>query len=63
MEVPHHWRLRKQRYQLVGETCPHCEAKVFPARPVCPHCGHGLRKAEPRVQFAIPLQETVAVDR
>jgi uncharacterized OB-fold protein len=39
MEIPRHWRLRQQRYGLVGETCPHCEAKLFPPRDVCPHCG------------------------
>ena len=38
MEIPRHWRLKKQRYALVGEVCPHCEAKIFPPRDVCPHC-------------------------
>ena len=39
MEIPRHWRLKNQRYQLVGEVCPHCEAKIFPPRDVCPECG------------------------
>ncbi len=39
MEIPRHWRLQKQRYGLVGEICPHCSAKIFPARDVCPECG------------------------
>lgn len=39
MEIPRHWRLRKQRYSLVGEVCPHCQAKLFPPRDVCPECG------------------------
>ena len=39
MEIPRHWRLRKQRYSLVGEICPHCETKIFPPRDVCPECG------------------------
>ncbi len=39
MEIPRHWRLRKQRYSLVGEICPHCDAKLFPPRDVCPECG------------------------
>lgn len=38
MEIPRHWRLRKQRYGLVGEVCPHCDAKLFPPRDVCPEC-------------------------
>jgi len=39
MEIPRHWRLQKQRYGLLGEICPHCQAKIFPARDVCPECG------------------------
>jgi uncharacterized OB-fold protein len=39
MEISRHWRLRKQRYNLLGEVCPHCEAKLFPPRDVCPECG------------------------
>jgi uncharacterized protein len=39
MEISRHWRLRKQRYGLVGEVCPHCDAKIFPPRDVCPECG------------------------
>lgn len=39
MEIPRHWRLKQQRYALVGEVCPHCNAKLFPPRDVCPHCG------------------------
>jgi uncharacterized OB-fold protein len=45
MEVPRHWRLRKQRYSLVGEICPHCEAKIFPPRDVCPECGSEAKTA------------------
>ena len=39
MEIPRHWRLQKQRYALVGEECPHCKARIFPPRDVCPECG------------------------
>ena len=39
MEIPRHWRLKQQRYGLVGEVCPHCAAKIFPPRDVCPSCG------------------------
>ncbi len=39
MEIPRHWRLRKQRYSMVGEVCPHCDAKLFPPRDICPECG------------------------
>lgn len=46
MEIPRHWRLKQQRYALVGEVCPHCDAKIFPPRDVCPHCG-----GEAKTQF------------
>jgi hypothetical protein len=39
MDIPRHWRLKKQRYALVGEVCEHCDAKVFPPRDICPECG------------------------
>lgn len=39
MEIPRHWRLKKQRYGLVGEWCPHCDKPLFPPRDVCPNCG------------------------
>lgn len=39
MEIPRHWRLKKQRYSLVGEVCAHCDKPMFPPRDVCPNCG------------------------
>lgn len=39
MDIPRHWRLKKQRYALVGEVCEHCDAKLFPPRDICPECG------------------------
>jgi uncharacterized protein len=39
MDIPRHWRLKKQRLSLVGEVCPHCDAKIFPPRDVCNECG------------------------
>ena len=39
MDIPRHWRLKKQRYALIGEVCDHCDAKLFPPRDICPDCG------------------------
>jgi hypothetical protein len=39
MEISQHWRLKQQRYALVGEVCPHCDVKIFPPRDICPDCG------------------------
>jgi uncharacterized OB-fold protein len=44
MEIPRHWRLQKQRYGLVGEVCPQCNAKLFPPRDICPECGQDARQ-------------------
>lgn len=32
------WRLREQRYQLIGNVCLKCGAKHFPPRQVCAQC-------------------------
>lgn len=41
MEAPRHWRLKQQRYRLVGEICPHCDEKIFPPRDICPNLSCG----------------------
>lgn len=38
MGLPTHWRLKSQRYNLTGEVCLKCGAKLFPPRDVCPEC-------------------------
>ena len=38
MGTPQHWRVRKQRYALVGDACNRCGAKHFPPRAACPAC-------------------------
>ena len=38
MGLPTHWRLKNQRYRLIGEVCLKCGAKLFPPRDVCPEC-------------------------
>ena len=47
MEISRHWRLKQQRYALMGEVCPHCDAKIFPPRDVCPEC-----KSEAKTPYA-----------
>ncbi len=49
MDIPRHWRLKKQRYALVGEVCEHCNAKLFPPRDICPECG---KEAKTLFQFS-----------
>ena len=39
MEIARHWRLKEQRYNLLGTACPKCGKKSFPPRDVCPSCG------------------------
>jgi uncharacterized protein len=57
MEVPRHWRLKQQRYSLVGEICQQCRTHLFPPRDVCPHCGNGI-KSNARYQ---EQQQVIAV--
>ncbi len=38
METSRHWRLKDQRYGLVGEVCDKCGTKLFPPRDVCLEC-------------------------
>ena len=64
METPRHWRMRTQRYALKGEVCAHCGAKVFPPRPICPYCGHGLvQHTEYEQSIVIPVMEYARVER
>ena len=44
MEIARHWRLRQQRYSLIGEVCPNCEHKIFPPRDICPNCGKDAKE-------------------
>ena len=59
MEVPRHWRLRKQRYYLAGEVCLECQALIFPPRAVCPVCGGEHATALVRSDDAYPLRTDV----
>jgi len=38
METSRHWRLKEQRYTLIGEECDSCGTKLFPPRDVCLEC-------------------------
>ncbi len=37
-DLARNWRLREQRYQLIGNQCVNCGAKFFPPRQVCTEC-------------------------
>jgi uncharacterized OB-fold protein len=39
MSIPQNWRIRQQRYTLMGEVCQNCHSPIFPPREVCPLCG------------------------
>lgn len=38
MQIPHHWRLREQRYNLTGTVCTRCGKVSFTPRPICGEC-------------------------
>lgn len=58
MEIPRHWRLKKQRYGLVGKICRQCDHKIFPPRDICPHCGGDVTE-EKATQARIDTYTTV----
>ena len=37
-DLARNWRLREQRYQLIGNRCVNCGSKFFPPRRVCTEC-------------------------
>lgn len=40
MEIPRHWRLRRERTAFeLGHKCGMCGGVFTQDRPVCPHCG------------------------
>jgi len=57
MEIPRHWRLRKQRYSMLGGVCPNCETKTFPMREICPNCGQSAHfNSQPGAQAELYAQ-------
>jgi uncharacterized OB-fold protein len=38
MPTPLYWQSHHHRYNLIGEVCDRCGAKLFPPRDVCPEC-------------------------
>lgn len=34
------WRLRKQRYRLIGRKCPICNITLFHFKQACQNCGY-----------------------
>ncbi len=38
MHISQNWRIKTQRYTLIGEKCPSCGTFIFPPRDVCPDC-------------------------
>ncbi len=44
MEIPRHWRLKQQRYSLIGEICPDCNTPMFPPRDFCLGCNNEVPK-------------------
>jgi hypothetical protein len=47
MEIARHWRLKDQRYNLIGSECKACKKQYFPPREVCPACGKAIEQPFP----------------
>ncbi len=40
--VAANWRINPERLKLVGCKCENCSNKIFPPRPICPHCNYEI---------------------
>ncbi|MGA2910225.1 MAG: zinc ribbon domain-containing protein [Candidatus Microgenomates bacterium] len=58
MEIARHWRLKAQRYGLVGSICPDCGRKDFPPRQVCLDC-----QGEKIIQSDFPKGEVYSSEK
>lgn len=38
VSVPMSWRLKRQKYNLIGTQCMTCKSAFFPSRTFCPTC-------------------------
>lgn len=45
MEIPRHWRLKKQRYGLIGDVCNE-DHPAFPPDDVCKDCDPEKARAD-----------------
>jgi uncharacterized OB-fold protein len=63
MEISRHWRIRKQRYAMIGSICQECGAAQFPPRPVCLECSQNNRQpAEALPIILVAAPQPVAAD-
>jgi uncharacterized OB-fold protein len=62
MDISRHWRLKDQRYGLMGTVCTNCGKRFFAPRPVCDECGtaqaelYHYGERSPRRQQAIMIE-------
>lgn len=54
---PTHWRVRKERYRLLGVLCQCCDLPVFPPRLVCQVCQCIGASPPPRIVLDLPRYE------
>lgn len=50
MQIPRHWRLQGQRYNLTGTVCTVCGNVTFTERPVCVRCSTPVEMEENRLE-------------
>ncbi|MFQ3534967.1 MAG: Zn-ribbon domain-containing OB-fold protein [Aggregatilineales bacterium] len=48
MHISQNWRVKTQRYELIGEKCPSCGKFIFPPRDICPECA-----AEAKTEYTL----------
>lgn len=56
-QIAQHWRMKSQRYQLAGHTCPSCQSRMFQPRHVCNTCSSTINNN----QSAVIAQEEAPI--
>jgi uncharacterized OB-fold protein len=59
MKIPHHWRLKEQRYGLTGTVCTGCGKRFFTPRPVCDVCSTPSSAVDDRFEHHSSRREHV----
>lgn len=62
MQIPRHWRLREQRYNLTGTVCTRCGKVSFTPRPVCTECSQPVETEAQFVERRIPARPVAVLE-